>query len=139
MKSTSHMFPAAGVATLGLLAALAGCANTPTRLATVEAATAPAFVAAAGNYEAPVPVSTVRPQYPFEMKRSGTGGDVRVKCLIDEKGIVRETEVVTASEREFEQPALAAIWQWTFQPARRDGVPVAQWVTIPMKFTYTED
>ena len=139
MKTTSSLFLAAGVATLGLLAALAGCANAPTRLTTVEATATPAFARADGNLEAPVPLRTVRPQYPFEMKRSGIGGDVHVKCLIDEKGFVRESEVVTASQREFEQPALAAIKQWTFQPARRDGVPTAQWVVIPLKFTFTED
>jgi protein TonB len=140
MKSTSHVFEAAAVSMLGLLVALAGCANTPTRLATTEAASSPALIErVVGNWEAPVPEHTVRPRFPDEMRRAGNSGVVNVKCLIDENGVVREAEAVTASDRGFEQPALEAVRQWTFKPARRDGVPVAQRAMIPINFTLTED
>ena len=133
------MSPAAGVATLGLLAALAGCANTPTRLATLEAAAAPALVAPAdGSYQAPVPVSTVRPQYPFAMKRNGISEVINVSCLVDETGRVVDAKVGKSTDLEFGQPAIDALKKWSFQPARRDGVPVAQWVMIPFNFTFDD-
>lgn len=139
MKSAACMFPAVAVSTPGLFFALVGCANAPTRLSTTEADTSPAMVATAGaNYEAPVPVRTVRPQFPFEMRSAGISGDVHLKCLIDTDGVVRDAQVMKSSAPEFNQPALEAIKRWTFTAARQDGVSVAQWVMIPMVFHFTD-
>jgi len=139
MKPASYIVPAAGVSTLGLLAALAGCAATPTRVATIEAASTPALAANAdGNNTRPVPVRTVQPLYPFEMRRSGVSGVVNLSCLIDETGKVQDPKVESASDGAFRAPALEAIKKWTFRPALRDGVPVAQRVKIPFNFTFTD-
>jgi protein TonB len=69
------------------------------------------------------------------MRRASRGGDIKLRCLIGENGAVREAEVMKSSTRELETPALHAVFQWTFKPARRNGVPVAHWVIIPMSFT----
>ena len=135
----SHRFHAAEISAFGLLVALAGCANAPTRLTTTVVDSSCALVATAdGNVEAPVPVRTVKPQYPYELLRYSKDGHIRLKCLIGEDGAVRAAEVLQSSAWAIEQPALRAVEQWTFKPARRDGVPIAQWVVIPMKFFLTD-
>ena len=84
--------------------------------------------------EPPVPVRTVAPEYPTQLKRDGVSGVVMVKCTIDVKGNVTETEVVKSSDAAFDEPAVAALKKWRFKPAQQDGAPVAIKVTIPIKF-----
>src|SRR3954464_15921681 len=52
---------------------------------------------AAEGTEPPVPVRTVAPKFPENMKRDGTSGLVTVSCLIDEKGNVTEPKVLKAT------------------------------------------
>lgn len=86
--------------------------------------------------EPPVPVRTVPPDYPHELRREGVSGLVMVKCSIDEHGNVTGTEVEKSSNAAFESPALAAVRKWKFKPARLDGSPVAVKVSIPIKFVF---
>lgn len=89
----------------------------------------------AEGLEPPVPVRTVAPRFPEEMKRNGSSGLVTVSCLIDEKGNVTEPEVIKTSNAAFSQPAVDALKKWRFKPAKKDGTPVAIRVNIPVQFT----
>jgi len=91
--------------------------------------------ACADGTEPPVPVRTVPPKFPEEMRRSGSAGLVTVNCLIDEKGNVTETKVVKASNDAFAEPALEALKKWKFKPAKKEGAAVAIRVNIPVQFT----
>lgn len=95
---------------------------------------APAAVAQ--TKEPPVPVRTVAPDYPNELRREGVSGVVTVKCTIDENGNVVEPTVEKSSNAAFEQPALAALKKWKFKPAKQDGTPVSTKVSIPIKFVF---
>ena len=86
--------------------------------------------------EPPVPVRTVAPEYPDELRREGLSGLVMVKCSIDEQGNVTETVVEKSSNPAFEKPAVAALKKWKFKPARQDDKPVAIKVSIPIKFVF---
>jgi protein TonB len=86
--------------------------------------------------EPPVPVRTVAPDYPNELRRDGVSGVVTVKCTIDEKGNVTDPEVEKSSNVAFEQPAIAALKKWKFKPAKQDGAPVSIRVSIPIKFVF---
>lgn len=86
--------------------------------------------------EPPVPVRTVPPVYPDELRRDGVSGLVMVKCHIDAQGNVVETEVEKSSNAAFEKPAVAAVKKWKFKPAKQDGNPTAIKVTIPIKFVF---
>jgi protein TonB len=85
--------------------------------------------------EPPVPVRTIAPEYPHEMRRDGVSGIVTVRCTVDEKGDVVDPVVEKSTNREFEEPALSALKKWKFKPARQDGNPVAIKVSIPVKFS----
>lgn len=93
----------------------------------------PAF--AEGQVESPVPVRTVSPAYPYEMRREGVSGMVNVNCMIDEKGDVQDPKVEKATNDKFIQPALDALKKWKFKPAKRDGTVVAIRVNIPIRFS----
>jgi periplasmic protein TonB len=85
--------------------------------------------------EPPVPIRTVAPQMPSSFIRSGsTSGLVTLSFLVDEKGVVQEAVVQKSSHPDLEEPALKAVKQWRFKPARKDGSPVSIRVSIPIKF-----
>ncbi|MDQ5978575.1 MAG: periplasmic protein TonB [Verrucomicrobiota bacterium] len=85
--------------------------------------------------EPPVPVRTVPPVFPEEMRRDGISGVVTVSILIDEKGNVQEPKVVKTSHEAFSQPAMDALAKWKFKPAKQGGEAVAMRVNIPIQFT----
>ena len=93
-------------------------------------------VFAQSKTEAPVPVRTVAPDYPDELRREGISGLVMVKCQIDEQGNVAGAEVEKSSNAAFEKPAMEAVKKWKFKPAKQDGAPVAIKVSIPIKFVF---
>jgi len=103
-------------------------------LIALSAAAAP--VLAQTKTEPPVPVRTVPPDYPSELRREGVSGLVMIKCNIDEKGDVTETIVEKSSNEAFDKPAVAAVKKWKFKPAKQDGNPVAIKVSIPIKFVF---
>lgn len=92
----------------------------------------PAF--AESKVEPPVPVRTVAPDYPDDLRREGVAGVVVVECTIDTSGNVDAPAVQKSSNAAFEKPALEAIKKWKFKPARQDGNPIARKVTIPIRF-----
>lgn len=88
--------------------------------------------------ENPVPVRTVAPEYPRELRSQGVSGLVMVKCTIDEQGNVADTEIAKSSNEQFDKFALAALKKWKFKPARQDGNAISVQVTIPIKFVVEE-
>lgn len=89
--------------------------------------------------ENPVPVKTPPPRYPENMKREGMSGLVAVTVVIDEKGNIVSSVIAKSSNPEFEKPALDAVKIWKFKPGKKDGTPVKVRVTVPLRFTLTED
>jgi protein TonB len=55
----------------------------------------------------------------------GTKGDVVVDITIDESGKISEMKLVTGIEPTIDETVMAAIRQWVFNPANRDGQPVS--------------
>jgi protein TonB len=96
--------------------------------------TMPVSLPAAEGMEPPVPVRTVAPKFPDEMRRSGNSGIVTVSVLIDEKGNVTDPKIVKASNDAFSEPALEALKKWKFKPAKKDGEAVSIRVNIPVQF-----
>jgi protein TonB len=82
----------------------------------------------------PVPITRPPPQYPFEMKRQGISGSVRLGFIVDSTGTVRDPYVVESSHREFEQPAIQAIQKWKFRPGKRGGRAVNTRMELPLVF-----
>ena len=84
--------------------------------------------------EKPVPLKTPQPDFPDALKDKGISGIVAISCVIDETGKILSALVSKSTRFEFEKPALDAIQNWKFKPARKDGKPVKVRVVIPFHF-----
>ena len=79
--------------------------------------------------------SQVLPKYPASALRRGQTGTVLVAATIDAKGKPVDVRVDDRSgNREFDRAALAAVKQWRFEPATRNGKPVEGMVRVPVEF-----
>jgi TonB family protein len=83
----------------------------------------------------PRPLKTRAPEYPSDLRQQGVSGAVSVLVDIDEAGKVVNVEVSKASNDRFRAPALDAVKQWVFSPAKQDGKAVRARVTIPLLFS----
>jgi protein TonB len=94
---------------------------------------------ARAEVDPPVPVRTVPPEFPTEMRQKNVSGIVTINCLIDPKGNVQELKVVKSTNLAFEEPAMDALRKWKFKPAQRDGNVIPVRVTIPIKFSINDN
>ena len=65
------------------------------------------------------------PQPDLSQLPSGTSGDVVIDVVIDKDGRIAKSVLTRGLGHGVDQTVLATIQQWTFQPAKRNGVPVA--------------
>ncbi len=82
----------------------------------------------------PQRVVAVAPVYPFQFKRDGISGWVKLIIVIDERGRVINAKVESSSHREFERPGQEAVMQWRFEPGTRNGKPVKVRRLQPISF-----
>ncbi|MBE7557730.1 energy transducer TonB [bacterium] len=59
---------------------------------------------------------------------------VYIIFAVDRQGRVEEPRVQKSTDPVFEQPALAAVKQWKFEPGRRNGEPVRFRMRVPISF-----
>jgi len=88
--------------------------------------------------QAPEPTKQVVPKYPEEATKARTEGTVWTQVWIDESGNVTKATVTKSDAEIFNQPAVDAAMQWKFKPAKKDGKPIAVWVSIPFRFKIME-
>lgn len=79
------------------------------------------------------------PRYPPAALRSSIEGNVLIRAEIDADGMPTEVGFARRSgNRELDRAALNAVRNWRFQPALRDGKPVASAVQVPVAFVLEE-
>ncbi len=83
----------------------------------------------------PKPIRRTSPVFPERARRMGLEGTVTVRLLIDADGNVKRVRLVEAQpEGVFEEAAMAALDQWTFEPATYEGQPVNVWARQTLDF-----
>jgi protein TonB len=80
-------------------------------------------------------LDSVTPEYPVHLKEQRVVGSAQIICLIDENGSVKDAAVDHAALPEFGQAALAAVRQFKYQPAVKNGQRRAIKVAIPIEFS----
>jgi TonB family protein len=86
--------------------------------------------------EPPRPLVTAFPVYPFAQLSAGTKGTVTVGVVVNPAGRVSEVNVLgERPAREFEMAVRAAMNQWVFQPARREGQPCFAALSFTIQFS----
>ncbi|HEY5870888.1 MAG TPA: energy transducer TonB [Candidatus Tectomicrobia bacterium] len=88
-----------------------------------------------GTSASPVGGYQVKPRYPESARRRGIEGTALLKMRITAQGSVADVQLErSAGHPELDESAMEAVRRWRFNPARRDGEPVAVWVLIPVEF-----
>ena len=86
----------------------------------------------------PVPLAgNETPRYPAQALRSGVEGSVNVRIELDAKGVPTDVQVVERTgerSRDLDRAVLEAARKWRFEPAMKDGKPVAGAVVLPVDF-----
>lgn len=78
------------------------------------------------------------PDYPPEEVGSGRTPVVVLHVTIDVEGRVVDAHVDDSAGEHFDREALAAVRRWRFEPARREGRPIAARVRVEVRFSLPE-
>jgi TonB family protein len=91
---------------------------------------------AAAN-EAPKPAlkAAPLPAYPEKLADTGTVGGAIVELVIGTDGAVTRASVLRSSHPEFANAAFAAVQQWQFAPAQKDGAAVESRWRVAVNFS----
>ncbi len=89
-----------------------------------------------GNLHTPIkPLKTERPLYPRRAREQGWQGRVIVRLKVSANGTVESGTVHQSSGYNLlDDQAVKAAKQWTFEPAKNGGFPIATTVNIPIQF-----
>jgi TonB family protein len=85
------------------------------------------------NDTKPVAISRTAPSYPPDAMASGRQDFVVLEAQVSEAGKVSKVQALHGAD-EFVKAAKKAVASWSYQSARRAGVPVADTVTILLPF-----
>ena len=83
----------------------------------------------------PVLVKEVKPIYTPGAKARKIQGSVLLKSVVLADGTVGEVAVVKSLDSELDQQAIAAMKQWEFKPATREGKAVTVRISCELTFT----
>ena len=115
-------------------------APAPAVVTAPPAAVSDARVYAVGEVDQP-PVATYqpRPQYPFDLKQQGLGGEVVIGFTLNPQGRVQDPAVVSSTSSGFEAAALQAVSHWRFRAGRKDGAAVNVYLRVPILFSLNRE
>jgi protein TonB len=100
------------------------------------AAKVPDVFRVGGEVKAPEVVSRVEPVYPEEERTKRNSGIVILEVVIEANGDVSGAHVLKSAPG-LDDAALTAVKQWHFEPATRDGKPVAVIFNLTIQFRLT--
>ena len=73
----------------------------------------------------PRPIYKPDPQYTDRARKKKINGTVVVAMIVTPEGNVRDLKVIESLDKDLDKQALAAMSTWKFEPATKDGQPVA--------------
>jgi TonB family protein len=83
---------------------------------------------------APKAIRTPDPQYSEEARKAKYQGSVNLWCVVAPSGSVTQIKVLQCLGRGLDQQAIQALSMWKFEPATKDGQPVAVQLDVSMNF-----
>ncbi|MDB4944243.1 MAG: Outer rane receptor protein [Labilithrix sp.] len=89
---------------------------------------------AAAAVTPPAVITHVDAQYPASALTARKHGDVTLAVTVDADGHVSKVDVLESGGADLDEAAVVAARQWTFVPARRDGVALASRIRVPFHF-----
>jgi TonB family protein len=88
----------------------------------------------ARGIKAPKATFAPAPDYPEHLRGTGAQGQVILWMIVDEKGMPKDVKVARSLSPELDAKAIEAVKRWRFQPATKDGKPVAVQINVEVEF-----
>jgi TonB family protein len=89
---------------------------------------------APGCITAPHTTYSPDPKYPKKESKARHRGTVVLDLVVGADGLPRDITVSRALSPEFDKAAIEAVRKWKFDPATRDGKPVATAIKVEVAF-----
>ena len=83
---------------------------------------------------APKPTYHPDPEYTDRTRRKKISGSVVLSIVVTPEGTVRDAKVTTSLDKDLDQQALNTVSTWKFEPATKDGKPVAVRIAVETTF-----
>ena len=74
------------------------------------------------------------PEYTDRARKRKIRGTVLLSMIVTPQGDVREPKITQSLDKELDQQALRAVSKWRFEPATKDGKPVAVRIHTEVSF-----
>jgi periplasmic protein TonB len=87
-----------------------------------------------GGVSAPRGVYTPDPEYSEEARKAKYQGTVILWLIVDPTGKPRDIKVARSLGMGLDEKAIEAVKAWKFDPARKDGAPVAVQINVEVNF-----
>lgn len=87
-----------------------------------------------GGISAPTAISAPDPDYTEEARRAKKQGTCVLWLIVDSAGHPRDIKVARGLGFGLDEKAIAAVKQWRFQPALKDGKPVDVQISVQVEF-----
>ena len=83
-----------------------------------------------------IPKATYQPnpEYTDSARRKKINGTVLVSMIVTPEGTVRDPKVMKSLDKDLDKQAIACVKKWKFEPATKDGTPVAVHVDVEVDF-----
>ncbi len=82
----------------------------------------------------PKPVYTPNPEYVESARKKKINGTVTLAMIVTTEGKVRDLKVIKSLDKGLDKQALTAVSTWRFEPATKDGKPVAVHLATDVTF-----
>ncbi|HEY7098399.1 MAG TPA: energy transducer TonB [Terriglobales bacterium] len=87
-----------------------------------------------GGVSAPRPISTPDPEYSEEARKAKYQGTCVLWLIVGPDGKPRDVRVARSLGLGLDEKAIQAVKNWTFEPAMKDGKPVAVQINVEVSF-----
>lgn len=104
----------------------------------VAALAASALTSFGASFQGATPLYKVAPVYSRDLRADEAEGEVIVGFTISATGAVENAKVIRSADHELDRATLAAIAQWKFAPAMKDGVAVSVQAVQPVTFVLSD-
>jgi TonB family protein len=79
-------------------------------------------------------IHNVEPEFSEQARQAGYEGICVLELVVDAEGMPKNIKVVRPIGMGLDDKAIAAVEQWTFEPAMKDGTPVAVRINVEVSF-----
>jgi TonB family protein len=87
-----------------------------------------------GGVSAPIALYRPDPDYSEEARKAKYQGVVVLGLIVDSNGRPRDVRVARSLGMGLDEKAIEAVRQWKFEPAKKDGTPVAVQINVEVSF-----